>query len=218
MQTHNCETQTETIRYLSLYDNSYLRYFKGHRDRVLSISMCPAADTFISSSLDATVRLWDLRQNACQGLIHMPRVSAAVAGAPWSLAAYDPTGTVFAVAAPHTTPHNAEVKLFDAAHFERGPFCEAVVPGVDGAVSLRFSPDGRRLMLLTTGPKIVLLDVKPSTDKAIAVSVCFSFLSNRSTLQQTTTKQQPNNSKRLEASTTRSRAPSRRASRQTAAT
>ena len=47
-----------------MYDNSYLRYFKGHRDRVLSISMCPAADTFISSSLDATVRLWDLSINA----------------------------------------------------------------------------------------------------------------------------------------------------------
>jgi hypothetical protein len=26
----------ESLRYLSLYDNRYLRYFKGHRDRSLS--------------------------------------------------------------------------------------------------------------------------------------------------------------------------------------
>ena len=155
-----------------MYDNSYLRYFKGHRDRVLSISMCPRADTFVSSSLDATVRLWDLRQNGCQGLLHVPRVSAAVPGPPWSLAAFDPTGTVFAVAAPHPSPHTAEVKLFDMAHFERGPFCEALVPGVDEAVSLQFSPDGKRLLLLTAGPSLLLLNVEPGADKPITVAVC----------------------------------------------
>ena len=164
---------TETIRYLSLYDNSYLRYFKGHRDRVLSLCMSPAADIFISSSLDATVRLWDLRQNGCQGVIHMPRSTVASRGTPWSLAAFDPSGSVFAVAAPHDTPNSSEVKLFDAAQFERGPFCETTVEGVSEAVSIQFSPDGKRILLLTTGRKLLLLDAAPGAAKPLATLVCF---------------------------------------------
>jgi len=52
----------QTLRYWSLHDNSYLRYFKGHRDKVTSIAMSPLDDTFLSASLDNTVRLWDLRR------------------------------------------------------------------------------------------------------------------------------------------------------------
>ena len=163
---------TETIRYLSLYDNSYLRYFRGHRDRVLSLSVSPAADTFVSASLDATVRLWDLRQSACQGVVHMPRTAPAARGTPWALAAFDPTGSVFAVAAPHAAPGTAEVKLFDAAQYERGPFSAAAVPGVPEAVSLQFSPDGQRLLLLTAGHRLLLLDTKPGSEKPLAVLVC----------------------------------------------
>lgn len=165
---------TETIRYLSLYDNSYLRYFRGHRDRVLSLCMSPAADTFVSASLDATVRLWDLRQSACQGLIHMPRTAPAARGTPWALAAFDPTGSVVAVAAPHAAPGTAEVKLFDAAQYERGPFSAAAVPGVPEALSLQFSPDGQRLLLLTAARRLILLDTKPGSEKPLAVLVCFS--------------------------------------------
>ena len=167
---------TETIRYLSLYDNSYLRYFKGHRDRVLSLSMSPAADVFVSSSLDATVRLWDLRQNGCQGLIHMPRSTVGPAsGTPWSLAAFDPTGTVFVVAAPHTTANTADIKLFDVAQFEHGPFCEITVEGVKEASSIQFSPDGRHILLLTTGHKLIMLDSSPGAEKPLSVVVCIQL-------------------------------------------
>ena len=34
--------------------------------RVVALAMSPINDTFISGSLDDTVRLWDLRSNACQ--------------------------------------------------------------------------------------------------------------------------------------------------------
>ncbi|KAG7280552.1 hypothetical protein CRUP_028278 [Coryphaenoides rupestris] len=51
----------DTIRYLSLHDNKYIRYFPGHNKRVTSLSMSPVDDTFISGSLDKTIRLWDLR-------------------------------------------------------------------------------------------------------------------------------------------------------------
>lgn len=40
----------------------------GHR--VVSLCMSPVNDSFMSGSLDHTVRIWDLRVNACQvGLI-----------------------------------------------------------------------------------------------------------------------------------------------------
>ena len=56
----------ESLRYLSLHDNRYLRYFKGHRDKVVSLALSPTSDFFISGSLDNTIRLWDLNSNSCQ--------------------------------------------------------------------------------------------------------------------------------------------------------
>jgi COMPASS component SWD2 len=49
------------IRYLCMHDNSFIRYFKGHEDRVTSLSLSPGSDHFLSASLDNTVRLWDCR-------------------------------------------------------------------------------------------------------------------------------------------------------------
>ncbi|XP_069792699.1 WD repeat-containing protein 82 isoform X2 [Narcine bancroftii] len=57
----------DTIRYLSLHDNKYIRYFHGHSKRVVALCMSPVDDTFMSSSLDKTIRLWDLRSPNCQG-------------------------------------------------------------------------------------------------------------------------------------------------------
>lgn len=76
----------ESLRLLSLNDNKYLRYFKGHHDRyifcsfhfhtffdfrmfiisllssrVVSLSLCPRNECFISGSSDRTVLLWDQR-------------------------------------------------------------------------------------------------------------------------------------------------------------
>ena len=80
------EEAASTIRYLSLHDNSYLRYFYGHKkqyvtredrewksvlkhelcNRVTSLEMSPADDTFLSAAADDTVRLWDLRTATAQ--------------------------------------------------------------------------------------------------------------------------------------------------------
>jgi COMPASS component SWD2 len=58
------------IRYLSLFDNAYLRFFTGHEGRVTSLSMSATDDRFLSASVDGTVRLWTLQQptvRACVG-------------------------------------------------------------------------------------------------------------------------------------------------------
>ena len=122
------------IRYLSLHDNRDLRYFRGHSDAVTALSMCPTDDTFLSSSLDATLRTWDLRADRCQGVIRAPAPSLAVV---------DPAGLVLAVA----TDNNC-VKLFDRRQCEGGPFGSFFLPGaVITPQSLTFTPDGASLVI-----------------------------------------------------------------------
>ncbi|ESR44821.1 hypothetical protein CICLE_v10003963mg, partial [Citrus x clementina] len=38
----------ESLRLLSLHDNKFMHYFKGHHDRVVSLSLCSSKDCFIS--------------------------------------------------------------------------------------------------------------------------------------------------------------------------
>ena len=53
------------FRYMSLNENKYIRYFGGHDKRVVTLAMNPADETFLSGSLDKSIRLWDLRSNHC---------------------------------------------------------------------------------------------------------------------------------------------------------
>ncbi|KAL4567950.1 hypothetical protein LXL04_023546 [Taraxacum kok-saghyz] len=57
--------ETESLRLLSLHDNKYLRYFKGHHEFMtgmvslaVSLSQCAPTDCFILGSLDRIVILW----------------------------------------------------------------------------------------------------------------------------------------------------------------
>uniref|UniRef100_A0A8C7CRM3 WD repeat domain 82 n=1 Tax=Oncorhynchus kisutch TaxID=8019 RepID=A0A8C7CRM3_ONCKI len=76
----------DTIWYLSLHDNKYIRYFPGHNKRVMALSMSPVDDTFISGSLDKTMgpAVSELREN---GLMHLQ-------GKP--ICSFDPEGLIFA--------------------------------------------------------------------------------------------------------------------------
>eukprot|EP00741_Cyanophora_paradoxa_P016480 tig00020920_g15911.t1 len=135
----------ESLRYLSLYDNRYLRYFKGHRDRVVSLAMSPVNDTFISGSVDDTVRLWDLRTNVCQGVLRI-RGRPAVS--------YDPQGLIFAAA---MQPN--QVKLYDLRSFDKGPFETFYVNDKQVEwTTMKFSPDGKFVLLGTTEGTLYLLD------------------------------------------------------------
>ena len=85
---HASTKRDDAIRYLSLHDNKFIRYFTGHTKKVISLEMSPADDTFISGALDNSVRLWDLRSPSCIGLMQ-------VQGKP--VCAFDPEGLVFSV-------------------------------------------------------------------------------------------------------------------------
>jgi len=84
----------DAIRYLSLNECSYLRYFTGHRGQVVSLSLQPGEDMFMSASDDNTVKLWDLRQTANTASIHKRKRIASC---------YDPSGMVIAVGSSENT-------------------------------------------------------------------------------------------------------------------
>eukprot|EP00111_Clytia_hemisphaerica_P018086 TCONS_00053506-protein len=144
---HTSTKVDDTIRYLSLHDNKYLRYFSGHTKTVVSLHMSPVDDSFISGSLDRTIRLWDLRSNNCQGLMH-------VSSRP--VTSFDPEGLIFAAGV------DAEIiRLYDLRTFDKGPFATFNLPQADNGVELsgiKFSNDGKKILVSTTSGLVYLLD------------------------------------------------------------
>ena len=66
------EKRMNDIRYLCLHDNRYLRYFKGHTDKVTSIAMSPNDDTFLSASTDKSVCLWSINTPHATAKLQLP--------------------------------------------------------------------------------------------------------------------------------------------------
>nr|XP_020828695.1 WD repeat-containing protein 82-like [Phascolarctos cinereus]XP_020828696.1 WD repeat-containing protein 82-like [Phascolarctos cinereus]XP_020828697.1 WD repeat-containing protein 82-like [Phascolarctos cinereus]XP_020828698.1 WD repeat-containing protein 82-like [Phascolarctos cinereus] len=143
---YSCNKIDNTIRYLSLPENKFIRYFPGHSKRVVSLSVSPVDDTFISGSVDKTIRLWDLRSPNCQGLMHLHEKPVC---------SFDPEGLIFAAGI------NSEVvKLYDIRSFDKGPFStfrmqtEKTCDWTD----LKFSKDGKFILLSTNGNFTYLMD------------------------------------------------------------
>lgn len=153
---HASTKEDDGIRYLSLHDNNYIRYFKGHKKRVVSLEMSPQDDTFLSGATDDTVRLWDLRTQNAQGLLNL-------AGHP--SVAYDPTGFVFAVA----LNLRSTVLLYDLKNFDKQPFLNVQLedpvlhtrtfpPRIPVYTSLKFSNDGKWLLVGTSSDTHYVVD------------------------------------------------------------
>ncbi|KAK4535092.1 hypothetical protein CDCA_CDCA03G1117 [Cyanidium caldarium] len=140
----------DNIRYLSLSENKYIRYFRGHRARVVSLAVTPNDDSFMSAALDGTMRLWDIRYPHCAGALQI-RGRPAVA--------VDPTGLVAAVA--FSDLQKLVIKLYDLRKWDEGPFIdfESTITTSEPTV-LKFSGDGRSLLVGTAepNPRIQLLD------------------------------------------------------------
>ncbi|GAA5837696.1 hypothetical protein JCM11251_002298 [Rhodosporidiobolus azoricus] len=153
---HASTKGNDDIRYLSLHDNNYLRYFKGHSKRVVSLTMSPQDDTFLSGAEDDTVRFWDLRTQNAQGLLN-------VAGHP--CVAYDPSGTVFAI----VLNLRSTVMLYSTAQFDKQPFLTVHIddpvlrertypPRTPIYTSCKFSNDGKWLLVGSSGDVHYVLD------------------------------------------------------------
>lgn len=89
-----------------------------------------------------------------------------------TLAAYDPSGTVFAIA----SPSSGSILLYDARNFDKAPFqtvdvveqCRAFDPQhvMKGWTKLEFSNDGKSILLGTKGSGHFLFDSFDGTLKA----------------------------------------------------
>ena len=147
----------ETIRYLSLHDNRFLRYFKGHKKRVTTLELSPNDDTFISGSLDKTIRFWDLRASVCQGMVRTEGSPAV---------AFDPQGYIFALAwYPNT------IKLYDVNKYDAGPFATMHINHQPLEITgMKFSPDGKLLLVATMANKHFLLDSFTGAQKTVFTS------------------------------------------------
>lgn len=153
----------DAIRYLATHDNSFIRYFEGHDAAVTALAVHPGSDNFISCSQDNTVRLWDTQTKNWQGQLFLR--------SPY-LAAYDPSGTVFAVACPSS----GSVLLYDIRNYDKAPFSTIDVVeqcrGVDsqhlvkGWTKLEFSNDGKSILVGTKGRGHFLLDAFQGNLKA----------------------------------------------------
>lgn len=145
------------IRYLSMHDNSFIRYFRGHTGRVTSLSLSPGGDQFLSAGLDNTVKMWDCRSPNAQGQLEFD--------CPY-LTAYDPSASVIAVASPPAQT----VLLYDLKNYDKPPFASFDLmetekrfadlgqrPG-EGWTGLEFSNNGKYILIATSGPGHYLID------------------------------------------------------------
>ncbi|PPR02598.1 hypothetical protein CVT24_002169 [Panaeolus cyanescens] len=153
--------EDDTIRYHSLHDNKYLAYFRGHKDKVISLEMAPLDDGFMSGSLDKTVRVWDLRTPICRGILSVP--------AP-PIIAHDSSGCVFAVG----VNFYAKILLYDKSNYDKAPFLTMNVEDSSLSqisfparpihmTSLSFSSNGKYLLVGCSGNAHYIMDAFEGT-------------------------------------------------------
>jgi len=164
------------VRYLSLYDNRYLRCYKGPSD-VVDVAGSPADDQFLTSHSDGAVLLWDVTsKRAVAKLDGRSKWNKRRLRGTAPRAAFAPDALVFAAAA-NFEAGGGGVKLFDARNYGAGPFATFFVDGpaleklahkYDASTRLRalrgtftdvlFSPDGEGLVLATDAGCAIVLD------------------------------------------------------------
>uniref|UniRef100_A0A1A7WMD6 WD repeat domain 82 n=1 Tax=Iconisemion striatum TaxID=60296 RepID=A0A1A7WMD6_9TELE len=169
---YSSNKQDDTIRYLSLTNNQFIRYFPGHTARVTALSMSPVDEVFISSSLDKTIRIWDLRLPDCQGLTNP-------LGKP--ICSFDPDGLIFAAGV-----ESQAIKLYDFRAFDKGPFAcfETRFDRVCDWTGLKFSNDGKHILICTNGGAMYILNAFSravlhtfsmyNNSKGISLEACFT--------------------------------------------
>ena len=111
--------------------------------------MDAVTDEFLTASADGTVRLWDLRTPACNGVIRCGTTPCV---------ASDLQGLIFAAATD-----DGELKLYDARKYGQGPFIDFQVGSVDPGTGKRprvtcakFSPDGEGVLCVAGGTMYII--------------------------------------------------------------
>ncbi|KAJ9205606.1 hypothetical protein DTO271D3_2483 [Paecilomyces variotii] len=156
----------ESLRLLDLHNESYIRYFTGHSDKVTCLALSPGSDAFISCSKDDTVTMWDLNSRNPQGKLKL--------ATPY-LVAFDPSASVIAIASQSTS----SVLLYDFRNYDKPPFAtfdlapleERFTPSTRGRAwtRLEFSNDGKNLLVGTEYHGHFVLDAFEGSLRAFLV-------------------------------------------------
>ncbi|BDA44001.1 WD repeat-containing protein 82 [Coccomyxa sp. Obi] len=135
------------IRYQTMHDNKYIRYFSGHSERVTGLCLSPKTDMFLSAAMDRQVRIWDLRANKSEGVLDAPSQCCV---------AFDQQGLVMCVGSDRGV-----MRLYDPRQYEHGPFTTFTVASESQSLepisSIAFSADGKLMVAVLAG-RIHLVD------------------------------------------------------------
>jgi COMPASS component SWD2 len=146
------------IRYHSLFDNAFIRYFKGHVNDVTNVQMSKCSDCFYSASKDKTVKKWDLRVDRQAGSMEVDTMGPTI------LVAVDNQESLLAVGVV-----GGGIKLYSAKEMEKGHFYEIIGPShqtVESIHCLKFSNDAN-MVAVAFRNEIALYDISiEATSKA----------------------------------------------------
>ncbi|VEU23896.1 DEKNAAC105206 [Brettanomyces naardenensis] len=141
--------ENHIIRFLDLNDNSFIRYFKGHSEQVTSLVNSTSGtrlESFYSSSLDGTVKCWDMRTDsftASLGLSSTP------------LIALDPSNSVMAI----LETGSKTLRLVSMEKFPTGLIRSVDLTDPLGSTTpkkLEFTNDNKYIVINTDGDHLVL--------------------------------------------------------------
>lgn len=140
---------SDSLRYWDLYENKFIRFFKGHVGTVTCLDVHQYEDLFLSSSIDRTSLLWDLRKE--KPIARIPSRGFPTSG-------FDNQGLVFAVSAG-----DQKIHLFDSRNFDKGEFTFFDLsryindPNAD-ITKVLFSPCGKFILVSTTTGQLFSVD------------------------------------------------------------
>ena len=181
----NCE-----IRYLCMYDNRYLRFFKSHTAPVASIAMSPQEDSFLSAAVDGSVCMWNLSAPGPMAKFQLPQYISS------PMVQYDGGGVIFGIMGTDERTKLHNIKLFDVRNYKE-PFAEIVPQSsmMEAAITkalnksqlsltktgvsrllqvawtgFEFSPDGNHIMVNTVGENIFILDGFKSSVEPVVIA------------------------------------------------
>ena len=138
-----------SLRYWDLYENKFIRYFKGHIGEVKNLDVHPYDDLLISSSVDKTSLLWDLRKEKPIGRIPSRKTPAST---------FDNQGLIFGVSAGDQKVHLFDSRAFDKGEFTFFDLSRYMKSQSEIVTRMDFSPCGKFILALTDGGQLFTID------------------------------------------------------------
>lgn len=138
--------KNHSIRELNVVKNAYQTTFHGHSNMVSSLSVHREKKIFLSAAHDKSIRLWDFRcetpNDKQTDMSDTPLID------------FEPNGEMFIVGL-----NSRLIEMYDLRGIGYGPFNEIKLnPDESKWRSLKFSPNGKLIMINSIGSKFRLID------------------------------------------------------------